>query len=92
MAQRRSKAPRDEAVTVDAVITKLEGVVEELERGEMPLEESLRRFEEGIALSRKGHELLAALEERVEKLLDDGHTRVELEPAAAASDIDNDDG
>ncbi len=43
-----------------------------LERGDLPLEESLRLFEEGVALSRRCHELLQAAEGKVEVLLAEG--------------------
>src|ERR1035438_1658314 len=36
----------------EASITRLTHIVEQLERGELPLEDSLRLFEEGVSLSR----------------------------------------
>ena len=48
----------------------LEGLVERLERGEHSLEESLRCFEEGIALSRRCQEALTAAEQRVRVLVE----------------------
>lgn len=76
MAQSRTKRKSDATPSVDEVIVGLENVVRELERGELNLEESLARFEEGVRLSRQGHALLGALEQRVERLLDDGEGRV----------------
>lgn len=60
--------------SLDTVLAELEAVVGELEGGELSLEESLARFEKGIGLSRKGKNLLAAMETRVEQLLEDGQT------------------
>ncbi len=40
-----------------------------LERGELPLEESLRLFEEGVRLSRLSQQKLDTAEKRVEQLL-----------------------
>ncbi len=40
-----------------------------LERGDLPLEESLRLFEEGVSLSRASQERLDTAQKRVEELL-----------------------
>src|SRR5438128_1659340 len=56
----------------DKVLARLRGVVERLEGGDLGLEESLRIFEEGVRLSRKGAEILDAAERRVEVLLKGG--------------------
>jgi exodeoxyribonuclease VII small subunit len=52
----------------DQVLDRLRHVVEKLEQGNLTLEESLRTFEEGVTLARKGHALLDAAEKRVEAL------------------------
>ena len=62
----------------EEVLTRLQAVVERLEQGDLPLEDSLAVFEEGIRLSRIGARRLDQAEQRVELLLseDDGvHTR-----------------
>jgi len=53
----------------DQVLERLKGIVERLEHGSLSLEESLRVFEEGVALARRGHALLDAAEKRVEMLV-----------------------
>jgi exodeoxyribonuclease VII small subunit len=53
----------------DQVLERLRTVVERLEQGNLSLEESLRVFEEGVGLARKGHTLLEAAEKRVEVLV-----------------------
>jgi exodeoxyribonuclease VII small subunit len=53
----------------DLVLERLRTVVERLEQGNLSLEESLRVFEEGVSLARKGHTLLEAAEKRVEVLV-----------------------
>jgi len=50
-------------------LNKLERIVAKLEEGEIPLEESLRLFEEGIRLSRFCSQKLDEAEKRVEILL-----------------------
>jgi exodeoxyribonuclease VII small subunit len=59
------------------VVERLDQVVKKLEGGELSLEDSLKAFEEGIGLVRKGERLLGAAEKRIEQLLsDDGHDKV----------------
>ena len=53
----------------------LERVVRELERGDLPLEESLKLFEEGVRLSRDCQERLNQAERRIEVLLRDSEGR-----------------
>lgn len=58
--------------TYDALMQRLQSVVERLETGELSLEDSLREFEDGIRLVRKGEELLTRAEQRIEELLSEG--------------------
>lgn len=50
-------------------LSKLEKIVSKLEDGEIPLEESLKLFEEGIRLSRLCNQKLEEAEKRVEILM-----------------------
>ena len=52
-------------------LQKLEKVVSKLEEGDIPLEESLKLFEEGIRLSRFCSQKLEEAEKRVEILMRD---------------------
>jgi len=61
----------------DEVIARLRAVVERLEQGNLGLEDSLRAYEEGVGLARRGHQLLDGAEKRVELL-------VKARPGAAA--------
>jgi exodeoxyribonuclease VII small subunit len=57
------------------VVTRLQRIVETLEAGDLPLEESLERFSEGVRLVKQGEKLLSEAEQRVEQLLsEDGKT------------------
>jgi exodeoxyribonuclease VII small subunit len=53
----------------DGVLARLREVVERLEGGNLSLEESLRVYEDGVGLARRGHELLDRAEKRVELLV-----------------------
>jgi exodeoxyribonuclease VII small subunit len=54
---------------------RLEQIVTSLERGDLPLEDALRVFEEGVGLVRRGQTRLEQMERRVEMLMTDGTTR-----------------
>ena len=53
----------------DAVVAKLRAVVERLETGQLGLEDALAVYEQGVALARRGHQLLDAAEKKVELLV-----------------------
>ena len=55
----------------EEALGKLEEIVSKLEKGDIPLEESLKLFEEGIRLSRFCNQKLDEAEKRVEILLKD---------------------
>ena len=57
--------------TFEQALQQLEQVVQKLEKGELPLEESLRLYEDGIRLSRLCHGKLEEAEGRIETLLKD---------------------
>jgi exodeoxyribonuclease VII small subunit len=53
----------------DHLLTRLREVVGRLESGELSLEQSLLVYEEGVQLARRGQQLLASAEKRVEILV-----------------------
>jgi exodeoxyribonuclease VII small subunit len=59
----------DDARRFEEVLGELEGLVQRLEKGELPLEESLAAFERGVTLVRRLSQRLAEVEQRVELLL-----------------------
>ena len=50
-------------------ITRLSSIVEQLERGDLPLGESITLFEEGVSLVRRSQAELDTAEKRIEELL-----------------------
>jgi exodeoxyribonuclease VII small subunit len=58
-----------EEIKFEDALTRLEEIVEKLEEGDLPLEESLSAFEEGIKLSRVCAKLLNEAERKVEILI-----------------------
>ncbi|MCC6876695.1 MAG: exodeoxyribonuclease VII small subunit [Sandaracinaceae bacterium] len=68
----------------EQILARLREVVEQLEGGSLPLEQSLTVFEEGIRLSRLGARRLDEAERRIEELVgDDPHRTRALAPARA---------
>lgn len=51
-------------------LTELESIVDQLESGELPLEDALKVFEKGVKLSRQCQQLLSEAEQKVMTLMD----------------------
>ena len=68
MATQPAPDPAD-PVRFDDILSRLRSLVERLESGNLPLEDSLRYFEEGMELCRQGASVLDKAEKRVEVLL-----------------------
>lgn len=66
---KRSDKVEAAPVSFEDGIKRLSEIVQTLERGDLPLEESLRLFEEGVGLSRASQERLDSAQKRVEELL-----------------------
>jgi exodeoxyribonuclease VII small subunit len=56
------------AMSFEAALAELERIVEDLERGDVPLEKSIQIYERGEALKKHCDTLLKAAEARVEKI------------------------
>jgi exodeoxyribonuclease VII small subunit len=61
--------PPPEGQSFELTLSRLGEIVDELEAGELPLEDSLRLFEEGVGLARAAQTRLDCAEKRVEELL-----------------------
>ncbi|HLR92671.1 MAG TPA: exodeoxyribonuclease VII small subunit [Atopostipes sp.] len=55
--------------TFDEALVDLEKIVEKLEQGDIPLEEALDKFQEGISLSRELKKTLQEAEETLAKVV-----------------------
>ncbi len=54
----------------------LEKIVKELEMGDLPLEKAFKRFEEGMALSKRCGRLLDETEKKVSQLISDSEGQI----------------
>ena len=64
----------------------LEALVEQLEGGELSLEQALKEFERGVKLTRQCQKALQAAEQKVEILLKDQGEPEPFEPPAEEAD------
>lgn len=67
------------AKTFEQSLNDLEKIVKQLEDGDLPLEESLKLFEEGVKLSRECRERLTGAERRIQVLMKDANGNMNLE-------------
>lgn len=67
MAEAKAPVPVEE-MTFEKALAELEGIVQRLERGDVPLAESIAIYERGEALKARCARLLAEAEARVEKI------------------------
>ena len=56
----------------EAALTQLESLVTRLESGDLPLDEALRTFEQGVRLTRECQSALTAAQQKVQLLLQRG--------------------
>lgn len=71
---------KNEKMSFEASLTRLEEIVAELERGSSELEKSLALFEEGVTLVKKCEGELDAAIKKVKLLTEDGES--DFDPAA----------
>ena len=63
----------------ESSLKKLEEIVTELEAGDLPLEKSIKAFEDGIKLTRHCQKLLTDAELKINKLVDSEDGSFDLE-------------
>ena len=75
-------------IKFEKAMTRLESIVEELERGDLNIDKSLEIFEEGIKMSRLCSKKLNEAEAKIEKLTKDkkGELITELFPTENEND------
>lgn len=64
----------------EAAMARLEEIVQGLEQGDLPLEQSLKLFEEGVKLSRVCNKRLEEAERKVEVLFKDKDGKLTTRP------------
>ncbi len=72
MAEAKPKFEKD--------LEKLEGIVDALEEGDLPLDTSIKKFEEGIKLYRRCEKALSEAEKKIEVLVKNAQGSIEAKP------------
>ncbi|NBC22902.1 MAG: exodeoxyribonuclease VII small subunit [Gammaproteobacteria bacterium] len=62
-------AGKDKDINLEQALGELESLVEEMESGDLPLEEAMKKFERGITLTRECQTALRDAEQKVEVLM-----------------------
>jgi len=70
----------------EAALEELEKMVEQLESGELSLEDSLAAFEEGVRLVKYCNQKLTEVERKIELLVKDKEGKLQLKPLADDGD------
>ena len=70
----------------EEALQKLEAIVAKMEEGDLPLEEALKAFEEGVRLARVCTGKLDEAERKVEKLIRDQAGKIQTTPFSEEED------
>jgi exodeoxyribonuclease VII small subunit len=70
----------------EEALRKLEAIVAQMEEGDLPLEESLKAFEEGVKLAKLCTKKLDEAERKVEKLIRDQAGKLQTTPFSEEED------
>jgi exodeoxyribonuclease VII, small subunit len=83
------KDPTDK--TFESALEELESVVEQLESGDLSLEDSLAAFEKGVGLVKYCNQKLSEVEKKVEFLIKDRDGRLQLKLLDSLADQEEKD-
>lgn len=84
-------AARPRSNEFEKAFQQLEKIVQRLESENLPLDESLQLFEEGIRLSRFCHQRLEEVEKKIETILADAKGQPVTEPFDAEELLDEEE-
>ena len=93
MTKGKSKSPAVQKLSFEDAMTELETLVEQIESGEIGLEEAIQRYERGIALIQRCRTVLDSAEQRIAELTTNaqGELAVGEETELKPEDEDADD-
>jgi exodeoxyribonuclease VII small subunit len=78
MTTKKSSEKKDSSHSFESCIKRLEKIVDLLESGEVPLEESIKMYEEGIGLSKVCLEKLSDAELKIKKISKDVNGKLKI--------------
>ncbi|ACV25905.1 exodeoxyribonuclease VII small subunit [Kangiella koreensis] len=79
MPAKNAPAKKTTSANFENQLQELESIVEQLEGGELPLDDALKVFEKGVKLSRQCQKLLAEAEQKVTILMDNQEQAFEVD-------------
>jgi exodeoxyribonuclease VII small subunit len=68
------EAPQNTPISFEHSLAELESLVSQLESGDLPLDQALARFEQGVRLTRDCQGALSAAQQKVQLLLQRGES------------------
>ncbi|MDF2501602.1 MAG: Exodeoxyribonuclease 7 small subunit [Anaerosporomusa subterranea] len=77
---RKTKNNPSADITFEDALLKLETIVDDLEKGELSLEDALANFAQGVSLSQLCLEKLSSAEEQIDLILEEKQGRVTAKP------------
>lgn len=72
--------PEKKAKSFEQSLKDLETIVSDLEKGELPLEESIQKYQSGIERLKECHEILGKAQKRIEILTKDAKGALVVKP------------
>jgi exodeoxyribonuclease VII small subunit len=78
MTTKKKKEIKESADSFESCIKRLDKIVDLLEKGEVPLEESIKLYEEGIELSKVCLERLSEAELKIKKISKDVNGKLKI--------------
>ena len=70
---------KEKSLDFEKSLAKLENIIEVLEDGDLPLNESIKTFEEGVKLTKHCQNLLSKAEIKIQKLVESKDGSIDLE-------------
>jgi exodeoxyribonuclease VII small subunit len=77
--------PEEDAISFETAMERLESIVGRLENGDVPLEQAIELFQQGMQLSHLCSKKLEQVEKKIEMLVDDNGS-FSKKPFAASTD------
>ena len=71
---------KEKKLSFEKAVEKLENIVESLEEGNMPLDDTLKMFSESMNLLKNCEEKLKVVETKIEKLINEKNGEITTEP------------
>lgn len=70
---------KEESMSFENLMQKLENIVQTIEKGDLNLDESVAKFEEGMKISKECNKMLENSEKRISILLENSNGEIEEE-------------